>query len=84
MKFSASILAAAALCATLAGCGQRGPLYLPPPEPAPHSSAPALPLPQSQPQQSPTQTLDDSDKSTDKNTDKSADKDSDKKNSSQN
>jgi predicted small lipoprotein YifL len=43
MKFSASALAALAL-ATLASCGQRGPLYLPPPDVPPHSSAPAQPV----------------------------------------
>jgi len=29
--------------ALLAGCGQKGPLYLPPPPPAPQSTAPMTP-----------------------------------------
>jgi len=48
MKFSAPALAAIAL-ATLASCGQRGPLYLPPPDVPPHSSAPAQPVPSATP-----------------------------------
>ncbi|MGB2815985.1 MAG: lipoprotein [Burkholderiaceae bacterium] len=39
---SATILAATAACA-LAGCGQKGPLVLPPPPPAPQSKAPPPP-----------------------------------------
>ena len=35
----ATILATAGVIA-LAGCGQKGPLYLPPPQPAPQSKAP--------------------------------------------
>ncbi|TSH89126.1 hypothetical protein FOZ76_26315 [Verticiella sediminum] len=35
------IVAALAACAALAGCGQKGPLYLPPPpQPASETSAP--------------------------------------------
>jgi predicted small lipoprotein YifL len=35
----ATILATAGVIA-LAGCGQKGPLYLPPPQPGPQSTAP--------------------------------------------
>jgi predicted small lipoprotein YifL len=44
MKFSAPAIAAALVLAGLTSCGQRGPLYLPPPEVPPHSSAPAQPV----------------------------------------
>ena len=50
MKFAASAIAAALVLASLSSCGQRGPLYLPPPEAPPHSSAPAQPV---QPQATP-------------------------------
>ena len=35
--------------ASLSSCGQRGPLYLPPPDVPPHSTAPAQPVPPVQP-----------------------------------
>jgi predicted small lipoprotein YifL len=48
MKFSARsaalALPAALVMASLCSCGQRGPLYLPPPDPPLHSSAPAQPV----------------------------------------
>jgi predicted small lipoprotein YifL len=46
MKFSVPAAATAFVLASLSSCGQRGPLYLPPPDVPPHSSAPAQPIPQ--------------------------------------
>jgi predicted small lipoprotein YifL len=62
MKFSAHalVLALTTLAlASLSSCGQRGPLYLPPPDVAPHSSAPAQPV---QPAQQPSTPKQDDDK----------------------
>ncbi|MBV8635010.1 MAG: lipoprotein [Burkholderiaceae bacterium] len=59
MKFSAPAIAAALVLASLSSCGQRGPLYLPPPEAPPHSSPPAQPV---QPQATPKQDDDKKDK----------------------
>jgi predicted small lipoprotein YifL len=46
MKFPNPVktLAAIMLLATLSACGQRGPLYLPPPDPSAKSTAPATPV----------------------------------------
>jgi predicted small lipoprotein YifL len=66
---SAAVAAAAALVAgavlTLAGCGQKGPLYLPDKNatvvggsvPPPAQSGPAVPAPAPQPQSAPEQTI---------------------------
>jgi predicted small lipoprotein YifL len=41
MRFIGATILAAACTLALAGCGQKGPLYLPPPQQAPQSKAPA-------------------------------------------
>ena len=46
MKHSAPAAVVVLLAAaSLGSCGQRGPLYLPPPDVPPHSTAPAQPVP---------------------------------------
>lgn len=45
MRVIGAAILAAACAAPLAGCGQKGPLYLPPAQPAPQSKAPAAPSP---------------------------------------
>lgn len=41
MRVIGATILAAACAMPLAGCGQKGPLYLPPAQPAPQSKAPA-------------------------------------------
>ncbi|HEX8956820.1 MAG TPA: lipoprotein [Burkholderiaceae bacterium] len=64
MKLTASAIRAAVVLAGLSSCGQRGPLYLPPPDVPPHSSAPAQPA---QPQTTPTTPKQDDGKKTTQN-----------------
>lgn len=45
MRLIGAAILAVACAAPLAGCGQKGPLYLPPAQPAPQSKAPTAPPP---------------------------------------
>jgi len=65
---SAARVLAAALFGLLAGCGQKGPLYLPDKKPAtvtPPATAPATPAPTAQPGAPATPKKSDSDKDSD-------------------
>lgn len=49
MRFIGATILAAMVVGALAGCGQKGPLVLPPPPPAPQSKAPPSAPPDARP-----------------------------------